>query len=130
MKIELKGEPIELDNSLLLDPEAKVRREINSYLAGNLTKFTISYKTPNNYTGKVMSALSEIPYGETKTYGDIANKIDSSAIAVGQACGRNPLPLVVPCHRVVKSNGLGGYLGKSEGSEIKKMLLDLESSNI
>ena len=59
----------------------------------------------------VWEAMQAIPPGETRTYGEIAAEVDSAARAVGTACGRNPLPIVVPCHRIVAANGLGGFMG-------------------
>jgi methylated-DNA-[protein]-cysteine S-methyltransferase len=60
------------------------------------------------------------------TYGELARRVDSGARAVGQALKKNPAPVVIPCHRVVAHNGLGGY---SEGVELKRMLLQLEAKN-
>ena len=73
----------------------------------------------------VWKAIREIPYGEIKTYGQIAVKVGKPTAfrAVGSACGANRLPLVIPCHRVVASKGLGGF---SSGTGIKKQLLRLE----
>ena len=78
---------------------------------------------------EVWAKISEIPYGETRTYAEIAESLGKPGAlqAVGQACGRNPIPLFVPCHRVVGSNGkLGGY---AFGPTVKKFLLDLEAKN-
>lgn len=75
---------------------------------------------------KVLTALQQIPYGETASYGEVAEKIGnpSASRAVGQANARNPIPIVIPCHRVVGSNGtLTGFGG---GIEVKQALLDLE----
>jgi O-6-methylguanine DNA methyltransferase len=73
----------------------------------------------------VWRAIAGIPFGRTRTYGDIARRIGkgSAVRAVGQACGANPVPFFVPCHRVVAANGLGGFSG---GLEIKKGLLRME----
>jgi methylated-DNA-[protein]-cysteine S-methyltransferase len=73
----------------------------------------------------VWDCIAEIPYGETKTYGELAQAIGKpgAARAVGQACNANPLALIVPCHRVTGSCGLGGFAG---GTEVKKYLLELE----
>lgn len=79
----------------------------------------------------VWEAMQAIPAGETRTYGDLAKAIGSSARAVGGACGANPLPIVVPCHRVVGSGGLGGFMGaRQEGFElgIKRWLLAHEGA--
>lgn len=76
---------------------------------------------------RVWQAISEIPMGETQTYSDIANKIGSGPRAVANACGTNALSIVIPCHRVVAKNGLGGYMqGKPQGLMIKKWLLQHE----
>lgn len=78
---------------------------------------------------KVWHYLQTIPVGETRTYSDVANELDSSARAVGNACKANPYAIVIPCHRVVSKTGLGGYYGKTNGNEIdaKQWLLDHES---
>lgn len=80
----------------------------------------------------VWEAMREIPAGETRTYGELARAIGSSARAVGGACGANPLPIVVPCHRVVGAGGdLGGFMGsREEGFElgIKRWLLAHEGA--
>lgn len=72
--------------------------------------------------------IGQIPCGETCTYADLAARIGSGARAVGNACGANPVPLVVPCHRVVASRGLGGFMNASGGfaREVKRWLLDHE----
>lgn len=59
----------------------------------------------------VWQAMREINAGQTRTYGEIANGVGSNARAVGTACGRNPIPIVVPCHRIIAANGLGGFMG-------------------
>ena len=70
--------------------------------------------------------MCEIPQGALRTYGDIADEIGSSARAVGTACGRNPIPIIVPCHRIVAAGGgIGGYSGRG-GTATKRQLLDLE----
>ncbi len=78
----------------------------------------------------VWRELSKIPLGETRTYGEIAGKLNSSARAVGNACRRNPIAVIIPCHRVVSATGLGGYAGKTEGRQlnIKRWLLKHEGA--
>jgi methylated-DNA-[protein]-cysteine S-methyltransferase len=103
--------------------------EIKEYLAGKRKNFTI----PMKYRGtafqiSVWRALCEIPYGQTKTYSDIADLIHkpTAVRAVGTAIGANPILITVPCHRVIGKNGrLTGYRG---GIEMKKRLLELEKS--
>lgn len=73
---------------------------------------------------KIYRAVSEIPYGETRTYGEIAQICNTHARVVGNAMARNPTPLIVPCHRVTAADGIGGF---SPDIEIKKALLALEA---
>ena len=79
----------------------------------------------------VWQAMRKIEPGTTQTYGEIAANIGSDARAVGTACGQNPLPIVVPCHRVVAANGLGGFMGgkQIDSLAIKRWLLAHEASN-
>lgn len=76
----------------------------------------------------VWNELSRIPFGETRTYGEIAQKLNSSARAVGNACRKNPIAIIVPCHRVISAKGLGGYAGETKGHQlnIKRWLLNHE----
>jgi methylated-DNA-[protein]-cysteine S-methyltransferase len=77
---------------------------------------------------KVLKQLQQIPYGETRTYGEIAKILNTSPRAVGNACRKNPLPIIIPCHRVVAANGIGGYDGAKSGKRlnIKRKLLESE----
>ncbi|KAB2332116.1 methylated-DNA--[protein]-cysteine S-methyltransferase [Cytobacillus depressus] len=117
------GSPL-VEDSVELEPYAV---EITEYLEGKRKTFTV----PFDYNGTafqlaVWNALCEIPYGQTKSYSDIANSINnpSAVRAVGAAIGANPVLITVPCHRVVGKNGsLTGYRG---GLEMKTQLLDLE----
>ena len=68
---------------------------------------------------KVWSALRKIPPGKTVTYGELAQQLGTSARAVGNACRTNPIPVVVPCHRVVSASGLGGYAGATRGDPVR-----------
>lgn len=81
---------------------------------------------------KVWNALKKIPSGKVVTYGELANKLGTSARAVGNACRKNPIPLVIPCHRVISSNGLGGYAGDTSGDllRFKSWLLQHEGSTL
>ena len=102
----------------------KSAKEVHLYLEGKLKEFQskldLSSGTP--FQISVWRELLKIPYGRVKTYGEIAEKIGNSraARAVGSAVGANPISIIVPCHRVVATNGLGGY---SCGIEIKRKLL-------
>jgi methylated-DNA-[protein]-cysteine S-methyltransferase len=77
----------------------------------------------------LLTVRAEVPYGETATYGEVAELAGrpGAARAVGTAMARNPVPLLVPCHRVVAANGIGGYGGGPEGIALKRALLDLEA---
>ena len=88
--------------------------EIKAYLAGNLENFTIDFEIDAPpFQKKVLKFVSKIPYGKTFSYGEIAMKLGNprASRAVGTANARNNLPLIIPCHRVVAANGLGGYGG-------------------
>jgi len=103
-------------------------RQLRSYFAGALTRFDLPLDMQGTpFQLRVWRALLEIPYGETRCYADIARAVGSPRAmrAVGAANGANPIPIVVPCHRVIGSGGkLVGYGG---GLPLKKLLLDLEA---
>ena len=104
------------------------RRQLDDYFAGRLTDFSLSidWSLVGDFGRRVLGRTAEIPYGSVSTYGDIARAIGSprAARATGNALGSNPMPIVVPCHRVVASGGkMGGYTG---GVERKQLLLTLE----
>lgn len=111
---------------------AEVVKELDAYFAGSLRSFTIRFRFPQGtiFQQEVWRALLTIPYGETRSYGWLAATVGSprAARAVGQAVGRNPLPVIIPCHRIIASNGsLGGF---SCGVRVKKCLLELEQAGI
>ena len=102
-------------------------RELEEYFAGNRREFTVPLSPEGTeFQKKVWAALEEIPYGTTASYKDIAVRVGKpgAAIAVGQANSRNPIPIIIPCHRVIGANGkLVGYTG---GMHIKEALLAVE----
>jgi methylated-DNA-[protein]-cysteine S-methyltransferase len=104
----------------------RAKREIAAYFAGKRREFDLPIK-PNGKPAeiKVWQAMAAIPYGHTRTYGEIGKEIGINARAVGRACGRNPIPILLPCHRVVAANGLGGFSAPG-GSDWKGRLLVLE----
>lgn len=108
--------------------ERQVARELEEYLAGRRTEFTVPVRPEGTaFDHRVWDAVAGIRYGETVTYGEIARHIGNpkGARAVGTANGRNPIPIIIPCHRVVAAGGrLGGYGG---GLPLKRRLLDLEA---
>lgn len=100
--------------------------QLHAYFDGALENFDLKlapHGTP--YRRRVWASLQSIPFGETRTYGALAAEIGGSARSVGQANSVNPIPIIIPCHRVVASAGLGGYSG-AEGVETKQFLLALE----
>ena len=101
--------------------------QLAAYFAGKRTGFDVALAPDGtSFQQRVWAALGAIPYGETRTYGEIARSIGQprAARAVGLASARNPVPIIVPCHRVIGANGtLTGYAG---GLEAKRVLLDLE----
>ncbi len=100
--------------------------QLEEYFAGERTAFDIPMEPAGTtFQKQVWTELSKIPYGETITYGELARRVGrpKGPRAVGQANGKNPLPIIVPCHRVLASNGLGGYAG---GLAMKRALLAVE----
>jgi methylated-DNA-[protein]-cysteine S-methyltransferase len=106
----------------------QARQQLDEYFAGERTSFELPTSTTgNSFQQRVWKLIDAIPYGETTTYGELARELGdgSQARAVGAAVGRNPLSVIVPCHRVVGKDGtLTGYAG---GLERKRFLLDLEA---
>ena len=115
----------------VLEAPAKLdeaRRELDLYFEGKLTEFDlpIDWQLTGGFRGKVQHAINRIPYGQTRTYTEMARSAgnERAVRAAGTACGSNPIPIVVPCHRVLRSGGgLGGYGG---GLPMKEALLKLE----
>lgn len=105
-------------------------KELKEYFLGERKKFTVPWVAEGTeFQKRVWKILSRIPYGETRTYKEIAEEAGNSQAsrAVGMANNKNPIPIIIPCHRVIGSDGkLTGYAG---GLEIKKFLLDLERGN-
>jgi methylated-DNA-[protein]-cysteine S-methyltransferase len=126
MKFTKFGTEFEIDEVLIAEDEKEIRKKLDEYFSGKRTVFDLEVIFPDDFTGNVMREMVRIPYGETRSYGEIAESLDSSAVAVGQACGRNPVPLIVPCHRVTGKSSLGGY---GYGKEVKDRLLRLEGAD-
>ena len=106
---------------------AQATAALAAYFAGERLDFDLPVAPGGTaHDHAVWRAMRQIPVGETRTYGEVARKIRSSPRAVGTACGRNPIPIVIPCHRIVAAGGaLGGYSGQG-GVETKRFLLGLE----
>ena len=107
----------------------EARRQLLDYFGGRRRRFDLRLApSGSDFQLAVWRAMCAIPYGEVRTYGDLAREIGGMARAVGTACGRNPIPIVIPCHRVVGGNGrLTGFSG-GEGVETKRALLQLEGA--
>ena len=104
-----------------------VRAQLDGYFAGSRTSFDLALRASGNpLQVAVWELIAAIPYGVTRSYGDLARDLGARTLAqaVGTACGRNPLPVVVPCHRVVGADG--SLVGFGGGLERKRFLLDLE----
>ena len=105
----------------------RAREQLHAFFDGELTEFDLPLAPAGTeYRRRVWQALCAIPYGKTRSYIDIARVAGGSARSVGQANGSNPIPLIIPCHRVVATTHLGGYSG-GEGLATKRWLLGLEA---
>lgn len=101
--------------------------QLGEYFDGKRQVFDLPFDFGTGLQSDVRRAMLAIPYGETRTYGDLAKDIGVPAQAIGQACGANALPIFIPCHRILAANGLGGYSGAG-GVETKVALLRLEGA--
>lgn len=107
---------------------AEAAHQLAAYFAGKLARFELPLAPSGSpFESRVWAAMQQIPYGETRSYGDLAAAVRTAPRAVGRACGRNPIPVVIPCHRVLAKAGLGGYSG-SGGLWTKQRLLALEGA--
>ncbi len=104
------------------------KEQIAAYFAHELREFDVPLDVHGSeFQRRVCGAMLAIPYGETRQYGEIAQDLQASAQAVGGGCGGNPIPLIIPCHRVLAVNGLGGFSGR-HGVETKVALLRHEGA--
>jgi methylated-DNA-[protein]-cysteine S-methyltransferase len=107
---------------------AEAARQLDAYFAGELKDFDLPLNpTGSGFERQVWTQMQNIPYGETRFYSELASAIGSAARAVGGACGKNPIPIVIPCHRVLAKGGMGGYSGEG-GLKTKQTLLTLEGA--
>lgn len=102
-------------------------RQLAEYFARTRQQFDLPLDFGTGLHDGVRRAMVAIPYGETRTYGEISKALGAPAQAIGQACGANPVPILIPCHRILAANGLGGYSGAG-GVETKVALLKLEGA--
>ena len=129
---EQDGAIISLDWATAQRPETVATRnavaQLAEYFAGKRQSFDLPLAPRGSaFQQDFYAALTAIPFGETRTYGDLANELGVSAQAIGQACGANPIPVLIPCHRVLGANNLGGFSGAG-GVEAKVVLLKLEGA--
>jgi methylated-DNA-[protein]-cysteine S-methyltransferase len=129
--IEDQGQLVRLDwrddpgeRTALLDEAA---RQMRAYFDGRLKRFDLPFDWGDGLHAKVRRAMAAIPYGETRTYGQISKAAGAPAQAVGQACGANPLPILIPCHRVTGTDWFGGFSAPG-GVETKAALLRHEGA--
>lgn len=104
----------------------RVVRALEAYFTAPRHRFDVPLAPLGTaHQQRVWAALREIPSGQSRTYGELADVVGSASRAVGQACRRNPIPIIIPCHRVVARGGIGGYSGATAGPElaIKRWLL-------
>jgi len=100
--------------------------QLEAYDAGKLSAFDLPLAPRGSaFQQQVFAVMLAIPYGETLTYGEIAKALNCAAQPIGQACGANPIPVIIPCHRVLAKNGIGGFSGAG-GVEDKIALLKHE----
>ncbi|MFA6903722.1 MAG: methylated-DNA--[protein]-cysteine S-methyltransferase [Gallionellaceae bacterium] len=111
-------------------PQSRFAKEVCKQLAAYFEDADFTFSIPIKFAGtahqnKVWQAMRAIPRGQTRQYGELARELASSPRAVGQACGANPIPIVIPCHRVVSKTGMGGFAHQRDGYElgIKRWLL-------
>ncbi|MCP9756565.1 methylated-DNA--[protein]-cysteine S-methyltransferase [Lacihabitans sp. CCS-44] len=120
----------ELEESSDIQPEIlqQAKEQLRKYFEGNLKEFSLNLDADGtDFQKKVWALLYKIPYGKTWTYADMANKLGDPKVirAAASANGKNPIAIIIPCHRVIGTNGsLTGYAG---GLENKRYLLDLEN---
>lgn len=128
MDVTILDGVVDIDTDAVDATAETIRRQLREYERGDRRSFDLATDAPTPFVGDVMAAMAEIPYGDTRTYGELAAELDSAPVAVGQACGKNPAPVIVPCHRVVGSDGeLHGYSAPG-GVALKRRLLAHESA--
>lgn len=114
-----------LDASDLL---ATAETQLSEYFSGTRDRFDLPLAPQGSeLTRRVCAAMSAIPFGYTRTYGDLAKELGAPAQAIGQACGANPIPVLIPCHRILGAHGLGGFSARG-GVETKVWLLRHEGA--
>lgn len=112
------------------DPSAltiEAAAQLSAYFSRRLTRFDLPLAFGSGLHERVRRAMVAIPLGEVRTYGELARALNAPAQAIGQACGANPIPILIPCHRVVAAQSLGGFSARG-GVETKVWLLKHEGA--
>ena len=119
------SDPKTIDHPVL----ARAISQLQEYFAGSRRDFDLPLEPPGGtFQKSVCDAMLKIPFGETRTYGDLARDLGVAAQPIGQGCGGNPIPIIIPCHRVLAAGGkLGGFSG-GQGVESKLALLRHEGA--
>lgn len=124
--IEAGRVPGGIENDPLLN---EARNQLNAYFDGKLAAFDLPVAPEGPPRRReIWEAMAKIPYGTTLSYGEFAAEMKSSARAIGGACGANPIPIVLPCHRVLATDGKMGGFSFANGPETKRQLLQLEGA--
>ena len=106
----------------------EAQRQLAAYFSRRLRRFDLPLAPAGTaFERRVWAAMQAIPHGETRSYGELALEVGSAPRAIGRACARNPIPIVIPCHRVLARGGIGGYSGGA-GLATKQVLLALEAA--
>lgn len=129
LKLEYEPENADCFDKFL--PDGDIKNWLDAYFAGQPLQHSPAMQADGtDFQKKVWNVMLTIPYGETLSYGDVSRVLDSAPRAVGQACKRNPLPVLIPCHRVIAKHSIGGYEGSTTGSRIdrKQWLLEHEKN--
>jgi len=107
----------------------ETKKQLDAYFAGKIRQFDLPLAAEGTpFRQKVWQVLRAVPYGQTRSYGEIAHAVDSAPRAVGGACGANPIAIIVPCHRIVGAGGwIGGFSG-GDGCATKTQLLEHETA--
>ena len=126
----LTGIDLLAPSTRIMQPQSPLAREVCEQLTAYFSDPDFHFDLPlqpggTEHQNRVWRAMCAIPRGNARSYGDVATQIRSSPRAVGQACGNNPIPIVIPCHRIVSKAGLGGFMHRDAGFalDIKRWLL-------
>ena len=131
VEVEFVDPPLETHFDRQDDQQQRVIEQLEEYFSGRRHCFELPIETAgSDFQQRVWQRMQLIPFGEVRSYGHLAGQLASSARAVGGACRANPVPLFIPCHRVVAANGIGGFAGDSHGGRvsIKEWLLSHEQA--